>query len=235
MELKHSATSLEGYNKCPVYFYHRWIDHWKEPVFEGSAFGVVLHDAAAHWLMDNSYKPDWGELYKSAKVDEPSFELIQITQQYWETWLENQKINQHTIWLTKPVAVEKEITIEHPTLGTLTGKIDALYEIVDNETNYGGYTAYEIVDHKFLKNPAKKRSNHQMAFYSLLVPDAIRFTYEKVGLEDYQLQEVSSLSVALRNIEKTIYCINEELFTVTPQKWFIQFCPFIKECGKCLK
>lgn len=226
MELKHSATSLEGYNKCPVYFYHRWIDHWKEPVFEGSAFGVVLHDAAAHWLIDNSFVPNWDELYKSAKIDEPSLELLQITQEYWDNWLSHQDLTKG-----KPVAVEKEITVVKP-FGTLTGKIDALYSIVDknDETEH-----FEIVDHKFLKNPHKKKSNHQMAFYSLLVPEAVRFTYEKVGLWDYELQEVSSLSVALRNIEKTIYCINEELFTVTPQKWFIQFCPFIKECGKCLK
>jgi predicted RecB family nuclease len=209
-----------------VYFYHRWIEHWKEPVFEGSAFGVALHDAAAHWLMDNSYVPDWDELYRAAKVEEPSPELIQITQQYWETWLSNQ-----WNWAgKKPVAVEKEITIEHPTLGTLTGKVDAIYSTVDKKHG----EAFEIVDHKFLKNAHKKKSNHQMAFYSLLVPHTIRFTYEKVGLEDYELQEVSSLSVALRNIEKTIYYINKERFTVTPQKWFIQYCPFLKECGKCI-
>lgn len=219
--MQHSATSTDGYAKCPMYFYHRWIEHWKEPVFEGSAFGVVLHDAAAHKLMDENYSPNWSELYKSAGLDEPSFELIQITEQYWDNWLSHQTLDK------KPIAVEKEITIEHPQLGTLTGKVDAIYQIDESSV--------EIVDHKFLKNAHKRRSNHQMAFYSLLVPNASKFVYEKVGLEDYDIQEVSSLSVALRNIEKVVYCISNEQFPVNPQRWFIQFCPFINECGKCIK
>lgn len=219
MEMKFSATSLDGYGKCPLYFKHRWVDHWKEPAFEGSSFGVALHDAAAHWLMDRSYVPNWEELLIAAKVEEPSRELIQIVQEYWENWLSHQDERM-------PIAVEKEITVEHSEYGTLTGKIDAIYPVRDG---------VEIVDHKFLKNAYKKKSNHQMAFYSILVPEAKKFTYEKVGLFDYQLQEVSSLSVALRNIEKTINYIKEERFTSTPQAWYKQYCPFLKECGECLK
>lgn len=228
--MRFSATSLDGYTKCPLYFKHRWVDYWREPVFEGSSFGVVLHDAAAHWLMDRTYRPDWTALYLLAKFPEPSYELIQITEEYWNTWLSHQDLT-----APKPVAVEKEVTMEHPTYGTLTGKIDAIYSIVDNEPKHGGMEFFEIVDHKFLKNPFKKKPNHQMAFYSILVPDAVKFTYEKVGLFDYQLQEVSSISVALRNIEKTINCIKEEKYTATPQMWFTQYCPFLKECGECLK
>lgn len=219
--MKFSATSLDGYTKCPLYFKHRWVDYWKEPPFEGSSFGVALHDAAAHWLMNREYVPNWEELLLAAKVAEPSYELIQITEEYWNTYLSHQDLT-----APKPIAVEKEVTIEHPTYGTLTGKIDAIYQ---------NTTRFSIVDHKFLKNPFKKKPNHQMAFYSLLVPDAIKFTYEKVGLFDYQLQEVSSLSVALRNIEKTINCIKEEKYPATPQMWFTQYCPFLKECGECLK
>jgi len=227
MAFKFSATSLDGYTKCSLYFKHRWVDYWKEPVFEGSAFGVVLHDGAAHWLMDRAYSPDWDALYLLAHVTEPSYELIQITEEYWNNWLSHQESE-------KPVAVEKEIKLEHPTLGTLVGKIDAIYAIVDNEAKHGGAEFYRVVDHKFVKNPLKKKSNHQMAFYSILVPDAIRFQYEKVGLFDYQVQETSSLSVALRNIENTIQCINEGKFEANPQRWYREYCPFLKECGKCL-
>ena len=90
MSFKFSATSLDGYSKCPLYFKHRWVDYWKEPVFEGSAFGVVLHDAAAHWLIDRTYAPDWAELYLLAHVTEPSPELVQITEAYYDNWLSHQ-------------------------------------------------------------------------------------------------------------------------------------------------
>jgi len=227
MAFKFSATSLDCYTKCSLYFKHRWVDYWKEPPFEGSSFGVALHEAAAHWLMDRDYVPNWEGLLIAARVAEPSRELIQITEAYWDNWLSHQTDE-------KPFFVEKEIRLEHPTLGTLVGKIDAIYAIVDNEAKHGGAEFYRIVDHKFLKNPIKKKSNHQMAFYSILVPDAIRFQYEKVGLEDYQVQETSSLSAALRNIEKTVYLINEGKFEANPQRWFTEYCPFLKECGKCL-
>jgi len=218
MSFKFSATSLDGYSKCPLYFKHRWVDYWKEPVFEGSAFGVVLHDAAAHWLIDRTYAPDWAELYLLAHVTEPSPELIQITEAYYDNWLSHQTDE-------KPIVVESEVKVEHPTLGMLVGKIDAVYK------EEGGL---RIVDHKFLKNVNKKKSNHQMAFYSILVPGAVRFQYEKVGLEDFVVQETSSLSVALRNIEKTIQCINEGKFEANPQRWYTQYCPFLKECGECV-
>lgn len=217
MAFKFSATSLDGYTKCSLYFKHRWVDYWKEPVFEGSAFGVVLHDAAAHWLMDRAYSPDWTALYLSAHVPEPSLELIQITEAYYDNWLSHQTYE-------IPFAVEQEIKVEHPTLGMLVGKIDAIYK---------EGPMLRIVDHKFLKNVQKKKPNHQMAFYSILVPGANCFQYEKVGLEDYQVQETSSLSAALRNIEKTIYLINEGQFSANPQRWFTEYCPFLKECGKC--
>jgi len=219
MAFKFSATSLDGYTKCSLYFKHRWVDYWREPPFEGSSFGVALHDAAAHWLMDRSYVPNWEELLISAKVAEPSYELIQITEEYWNNWLSHQTYE-------IPFAVEQEIKLEHPTLGMLVGKIDAIYK---------EGPMLRIVDHKFVKNPFKKKSNHQMAFYSILVPGANRFQYEKVGLFDYQVQETSSLSVALRNIEKTIYLINEGKFEANPQRWYTEYCPFREQCGECLR
>lgn len=217
MSLKFSATSLDGYSKCPLYFKHRWVDHWKEPPFEGSSFGVALHDAAAHWLMDRSYVPNFEELLIAAKVPEPSPELIQIADVYYSNWLSHQTDD-------VPIVVEREIVLEHPTLGNLVGKVDAVYKEKDG---------LRIVDHKFLKNVVRKKSNHQMAFYSILVPGATRFQYEKVGLEDYVVQETSSLSVALRNIEITVQCINEERFDAKPQRWFTQYCPFLATCGEC--
>jgi hypothetical protein len=219
MALKFSATSLDGYTKCSLYFKHRWVDYWKEPVFESSAFGVTLHEAAAKRLMDSLYVPDWTELYGNARLPDPSPELVQITQAYYENWLSHQTDR-------KPIEVEKDIKLEDTGLGTLVGKIDAIYQEPEGLL---------IVDHKFLKNVNKKKSNHQMAFYSLLLPEAVKFQYEKVGLEDYQIQETSSISVALRNIEKTIYYINEQRFTANPQQWFIQYCPFMLECGECVK
>jgi hypothetical protein len=219
MSFKFSATSLDGYTKCPLYFKHRWVDYWKEPVFEGSAFGVALHEAAAHWLMDRNYVPNFEELLIAAKVENPTPELIQITEAYYANWVSHQTD-------AVPIAVEREIKLEHPTLGMLVGKIDAVYK---------EEAGLRIVDHKFLKNVNKKKPNHQMAFYSILVPGAVKFQFEKVGLEDYQIQETSSLSVALRNIEKTIYYINEGKFDANPQRWFVEYCPFLKECGACLK
>jgi hypothetical protein len=195
------------------------VDYWKEPVFEGSAFGVALHEAAAHWLMDRNYVPNFEELLIAAKVENPTPELIQITEAYYANWVSHQTD-------AVPIAVEREIKLEHPTLGMLVGKIDAVYK---------EEAGLRIVDHKFLKNVNKKKPNHQMAFYSILVPGAVKFQFEKVGLEDYQIQETSSLSVALRNIEKTIYYINEGKFDANPQRWFVEYCPFLKECGACLK
>lgn len=219
--MRHSATSLEKYQNCSLLWYHRYIDHWKEPTDEGAAFGSVLHAAVAAALVHDPLflNPDWENLYLMENVH-PGHELIQLTEDYYDNW-----ICHHTFDGTRPILVEEMYEKEVEGYGLLAGKIDALWW---NE-QYGFY----IVDHKFMKSPEKKKSNQQMAVYSLLEPRATHFFYEKVGLDDYEMQETHNLTPALQKIAKTIQCIKDEEFSANPQRWFIPYCPFIKECGKC--
>jgi hypothetical protein len=218
-QIKLSATSLEGYIKCPQYYQHRWIDRWKEPVFESSAFGVVLHDAAARTLMLQDI-PTWEKMYEDAGYPDVSHDLIQLTDDYYGNW------RSHINLLDLPIEVEVKKEKPYDEQFVLVGKIDAIYQ-----TESG----LKIVDHKFLKNASKVKGNLQMAMYSLLVPEANEFVYEKVGLEDYNLQVVHSLKSSLLKISEVIQYIRDGKFDVHPQQWYIQFCPFLKECGKCLK
>lgn len=220
--VRHSATSLEKYQNCSLLWFHRYVDHWKEPTDEGAAFGLVLHAAVADALLDGSGETEqsWYELYKKEGVLAPSHELVMLTEDYFENW----QIH-HTFDGTRPILVEEMYEKEVEGYGLLAGKIDALWW---NE-EYGFY----IVDHKFMKSPEKKKSNQQMAVYSLLEPRATHFFYEKVGRDDYEMQETHNLAPALQKIAKTIECIRKEEFNANPQRWFIPYCPFIKECGKC--
>ena len=220
MAIKFSATSLEKFQDCSLLWYHRYVDHWQEPTDEGAAFGSVLHAAVASALMTGDVQQDWDYLYGQEHVFAPSHELIQLTEDYYDNW-----VSHHTFCGNKPILVEQMYEKEVEGYGLLTGKIDALWW---NE-EYGFY----IVDHKFVRSVEKKKSNLQMAVYSLLEPRAQEFFYEKVGRDDYELQKVHNLTPALQKIQKLIYCINDKQFSANPQRWFIPFCPFLKECGKC--
>jgi ATP-dependent exoDNAse (exonuclease V) beta subunit len=219
-QVRHSATSLEKYQNCSLLWYHHYIDGWREPQDEGAAFGIVLHEAVAYTIKTDETNQNWSKLYAEAGVPEPSHELIMLTEDYYDTWLQHQCLmDYHRI-----VAIEKMYEAEVEGYGLLSGKIDALWH--DGE-------GYYIVDHKFMRSPEKKKSNQQMAVYSLLEPRATRFFYEKVGLGEYEMQEIHHLEAALQKIHKTIYCINEEQFSANPQRWFQPYCPFLEKCGGC--
>jgi hypothetical protein len=164
---------------------------------------------------------DWKARYAREDVPDPSHELIQLTEMYYENWESHQTFDGR-----KPVLVEQEYEVEIPA-GILRGKIDALW--------WDERLGFYIVDHKFMKDADKQKSNQQMAVYSLLEPRAKHFFYEKVGLNNYKIQEVHNLAPALQKIEKTIQLIQKGEFVANPQPWFIPYCPFLDRCGKCLK
>jgi hypothetical protein len=141
---------------------------------------------------------------------------------YYENWESHQTFDGR-----KPILLEQMYEANLPDYGILSGKIDALW--------WSEELGFYIVDHKFVKDAEKQKSNQQMAMYSLLEPKAKRFFYEKVGLDEYKMQETHNLTPALQKIKKTIECINANVFVANPQTWFIPYCPFIEKCGKCLK
>jgi ATP-dependent exoDNAse (exonuclease V) beta subunit len=196
----------------------------KEPQNEGAAFGSVLHAAAAETVERGKFVlPNWKKLYAKEGITEPADELIEITDEYFENWLDHT-----TLTGKRPenlVATEKEYTVPVEGLGTFTGKIDAIFR----EDN-GDYT---VIDYKFMKDATKKKSNIQMAVYSLLEPKARTFVYEKVGLSDYEEQVVHNLVPALQKIKVVVQCIKEGKFEAKPKGIFAQYCPFLKECGEC--
>jgi len=179
----------------------------------------VLHEAVANKLKDQTYVPNFYELFEANGLTQTNQDLVQLTETYYDNWLSHQDFKE------LPIDVEVEKEINHPELGLIVGKIDAIYKNNSNVT---------IVDHKFMTNTDKHKDGLQMAVYSLLVPEATAFQYEKIGLDTYAVQKVRSLEGSLKKINTIVNNIKQGEFTATPQEWFIPYCPFLKECGKCL-
>jgi hypothetical protein len=217
----HSASSLEKYDKCPLLYKHHYIEEWEIPQAESATFGVVLHDAVAHRLVRYDYEPDWFALYAEHGLPQDCQDLVQLTTEYYETWLKHQAFRDY------PVAVEVEKEIMHEKYGKIVGKIDAIYSMDDSD-------GLLIVDHKFMLNTEKRKDNLQMAIYSILEPQATEFEYEKIGLDEFAIQRVKSLDGAFKKIDKIVTGINNQEFGATPAQWFIKYCPYLERCGLCI-
>lgn len=216
-----SSSSLGKYEQCPLLYKHHYIDGWREPQSENATFGVVLHDAVAHTLMDHAYRPDWYALYEENDAPQDGQELVQLTDEYYETWLRNQR------FLEYPLEVEVEKEVYHPEWGLIVGKIDAIYPATKGD-------GLLIVDHKFMKSVTKHKDGLQMAVYSWLVPTATEFQYEKIGLGEYAVQKIRSLDTSLKKIDRIMQGIKHEEYGANPAQWYIPYCPYLKECGQCL-
>lgn len=216
-----SASSLGKYEQCPLLYKHHYIDEWEEPQSENATFGVVLHEAVACTLLDHTYVPDWYALYEENKAPQNNQDLVQLTDEYYHTWLRNQT------FIDYPLEVEVEEERYHPDYGLIVGKIDAIYRASKGE-------GLLIVDHKFMKSANKHKDGLQMAVYSILVPRATEFQYEKVGLDAYSIQKIRSLDTNLQKIDRIMQGIKNEEYSANPAQWYIPYCPYRETCGQCL-
>lgn len=220
MRIHHSASSLTKFLNCPLQWKHYYIDKWEEPPNNWAIFGVVMHEAVAEKLTHKDYEPDFIDLLKKRGIleEEQLNDLLQLCDSYYSSWLKAQTFEE------KPVAVEIDKKRNHPELGRLVGKIDAIYK-----TENG----FKIVDHKFMTNAKKKKDNIQMAMYYLLVPEATEFEYEKIDMNGIIIQRVHKLESGLQAILTAVKGIKEEFYPPTAKEWFIPYCPYLDRCGKC--